>query len=575
MPQDSKLFLDVLLLLAAAIILVPLFQSLRIPAVLAYLVAGIILGPYTPGPVVDQGLLSVFAELGVVFLLFTVGLELPLSRLQSMRRFIFGLGLLQVVVTATVIGVVTYALLGLDSHAALVIGGALAFSSTATVLKLLVERGETVARFGRVAIAVLIFQDLAVVPLLTLLPLLAGDAANLPAALALATAKGVLAIVGIMLLGRYGVRPIYHFVASARSPEVFTATNLFVVLAVGLVTALAGMSMALGAFLAGLLLADTAYRHQVEADIEPFRGLLLGLFFMTVGMSLDLPFMLHQIVAIVGFTGALLAGKGLLLFGLCRLSGVGAANALRVGLLLSQGGEFAFVVINRAVELHIFNGGNGQMLTTVVALSMALTPPIAMLGHRLAESWERRWGREAFRVETSDVKGHVLIAGYGRVGRTVARILAQHGVPYVALDLDAQRVASMRVGGRPVYYGDATHDSVLRAAGVERAHAAVVTVNRPILAQKTVEAIRRHAPHLPIIIRAHDLAQTSRLKHAGASAVVPETIEASLQMAGLALRLTGIPLDAVDSALDELRKDNYDALIEHPAGAEALALGAD
>ncbi|WP_431862241.1 monovalent cation:proton antiporter-2 (CPA2) family protein [Azospirillum sp.] len=564
MIHDTGLLMDVLLLLMAAILLVPLFQALRIPAVLAYLAAGVVLGPHTPGPVVDPALPGVLAEFGVVFLLFAVGLELPLSRLRAMRRFIFGLGLLQVVATAAAIGVAAYTF-GLDSNAALIVGGALAFSSTATVLKVLVERGETVARFGRVSVAVLIFQDLAVVPLLTLLPLLAGDAANLPQALAIAIAKGVAAIVGIMLLGRYVVRPVYGFVASANSPEVFTATNLFLVLAVGLLTAQVGMSMALGAFLAGLLLADTAYRHQVEADIEPFRGLLLGLFFMTVGMSLDLPFMARKAETILALTAALLIGKSVLLFALCRLSGLGTANALRVGLLLSQGGEFAFVVLSRAVGLHILDGEDGQTLTSVVALSMALTPAVGVLAHSLAEAWERRWGAEAFRVETSDVKGHVLIAGYGRVGRTVARILARHGIPYVALDLDAHRVAAMRDGGRPIYYGDATHAGVLRAAGVERARAAVVTVNRPALAEKAVEAIRRHAPHLPIITRAHDLAQFGRLKHAGASAVVPETIEASLQLAGLALRSAGVPADLVDGSLDELRKDNYGALAEGPA----------
>lgn len=572
MLHDTQLLIDILLLLATAIILVPVFRALRIPAVLAYLMAGIVLGPHTPGPVVDPKLPGVFAEFGVVFLLFAVGLELPLSRLQAMRRFIFGLGLFQVVATASAIGAAAYAL-GVDTRAALVIGGALAFSSTATVLKVLVERGETVARFGRVSVAVLIFQDLAVVPLLALLPLLAGDAANLPEALALAIAKGVVAIVGIMLLGRYVVRPVYRFVASAGSPEVFTATNLFLVLAVGLLTGLAGMSMALGAFLAGLLLADTAYRHQVEADIEPFRGLLLGLFFMTVGMSLDLPFMARKVEVILGLTAALLLGKSLLLFVLCRLSGLGTANALRVGLLLAQGGEFAFVVVSRAVGLHILDGDDGQTLTTVVAISMALTPAIGMLAHRLAEAWERRWGAEAFRVETSDVKGHVLIAGYGRVGRTVARILARQGIPYVALDLDARRVAAMRDGGRPIYYGDASHAGVLRAAGVERARAAVVTINRPALAEKAVEAIRRHAEHLPIITRAHDLGQTGRLKHAGASAVVPETIEASLQMAGLALRSAGVPAEEVDGVLDDLRKDNYGALVERPA--EAGMPGAD
>lgn len=310
-----SLLLDVLFLLLAAIVAVPLFQALRIPAVLGYLVAGMALGPHTPGPVVDLEMPQILSEFGVVFLLFAIGLELPLSRLQTMRRYIFGLGLMQVVATSAVIGGVAYGL-GLSAEAALVAGGMLSFSSTATVLKLLVERGETVARFGRISVAVLIFQDLAVVPLLTLLPLLAATGTSIPLALGLAAVKAVAAIGVIMLLGRFVVRPVYHFVASANSPEVFTAANLFLVLAVGWLTAEAGMSMALGAFLAGMLLADTAYRHQVEADIEPFRGLLLGLFFMTVGMTLDLPAMLANAGTILAVTAALLAGKSAMLFAL-------------------------------------------------------------------------------------------------------------------------------------------------------------------------------------------------------------------------------------------------------------------
>ncbi len=334
--HDTALLLDVLFLLLSAIVVVPVFQALRIPAVLGYLVAGMALGPHTPGPVVDLELPQVLSEFGVVFLLFAIGLELPVSRLRAMRRYIFGLGLLQVALTSAVLGGAAY-LLGLSPEASLVVGGMLAFSSTATVLKLLVERGETVARFGRISVAVLIFQDLAVVPLLTLLPLLADPNASIPLALALATGKAVLAILVIMLLGRFVVRPAYRFIASAGNPELFTATNLFVVLAVGWLTAQAGMSMALGAFLAGMLLADTAYRHQVEADIEPFRGLLLGLFFMTVGMTLDLPAMAREAETIAALTGALLVGKSLLLVLLCRLSGLGLATSIRVGLICRRG----------------------------------------------------------------------------------------------------------------------------------------------------------------------------------------------------------------------------------------------
>ena len=567
--HDPRLLLDTLSLLLAAIVIVPLFQALRVPAVLGYLVAGAMLGPHTPGPVVDLALPQLLSEFGVVFLLFAIGLELPLSRLQAMRRYIFGLGLMQVFLTSATIGGVAYAL-GLSVEAAVVVGGMLAFSSTATVLKLLVERGETVARFGRISVAVLIFQDLAVVPLLTLLPLLAGGETSIPQALALAAAKGVAAIVVIMLLGRFVVRPVYQFVASARSPEVFTATNLFVVLAVSWLTAEAGMSMALGAFLAGMLLADTAYRHQIEADIEPFRGLLLGLFFMTVGMSLDLPAMWQRADAILALTGALLVGKTILLFILCRLSGLGLATSLRVGLLLAQGGEFAFVLIGKATGLSVLDYDTGLLLSSSVALSMAVTPLVGAAGQRLAQAIEARLGAEAFGIETNDLKGHVLIAGYGRVGRAVARMLAAHDIPFVALDLDPQRVANARAEGLPVYYGDSSQVGVLRAAGVARARAALITVNRPEMAERAVDSIRRTAPRLPIVVRAHDLGQCATLKDAGASAVVPETIEASLQMAALVLGSAGVDKESIAHSLKEFRDGGYEALSDDPAANPAV-----
>lgn len=557
--HDMRFLFDVIAFLVAAIVMVPLFQVLRLPAVLAYLCAGILLGPHTPGPVIDQHTPQLLAELGVVFLLFAIGLELPLSRIRAMRRFIFGLGLMQVILTAALIAAVSYAL-GVAAEPALVIGGMLAFSSTATVLKMLVERGETVARFGRVSVAVLIFQDLAVVPLLALLPILAGGGTSIPEALGLAAVKAAVAIGIIFALGRFVVRPLYRFVASAKSPEVFTATNLCLVLAIGWITAEAGMSMALGAFLAGLLMADTAYRHQVEADIEPFRGLLLGLFFMTIGMSLDLPFMLSEALAILVLTVGLLAGKAALLFGLCRLSGLGTANALRIALFLSQGGEFAFVVITKATGLAVLDAELGQLLTSVVALSMALTPPLGALAHRLARAVEERWGSETFRIETSDLTNHVLICGYGRVGRAVARVLTTHGIPYVALDLDPNRVAQARQQGLPVYYGDASQHGVLRAAGVERARSAVVTLNRPAAAERAVHTIHEHRPDLPIVSRAHDLGQHDVLRDAGASDVVPETMEASLHMAGLLLRTSGVKADAIDATLQDFRTANYRAL---------------
>ncbi|HEY0837882.1 MAG TPA: monovalent cation:proton antiporter-2 (CPA2) family protein [Azospirillum sp.] len=560
MPHSAFLF-DALFLLLAAVILVPLLQRLRIPPVLGYLAAGVILGPYTPGPVVDLEDTRTLAEFGVVFLLFAIGLELPVTRLRAMRRYIFGLGFLQVLVTSVILGGAAWAA-GLDTAAAVVVGGTLAFSSTATVLTMLAERSETVTRLGRIAVAVLIFQDLAVVPILALLPLLAGDSASIPAALALAGVKAVAAIAVIFLLGRFVVGPAYRYVAAARNPELFTAANLLLVLAVGWGTAEAGMSMALGAFLAGLLLADTAYRHQVEADIEPFRGLLLGLFFMTVGMSIDLPLVGAKAGSILALTFGLLAVKGLVLFGLTLAFGMALPAALRVALLLGQGGEFAFVVFGKAMVLGVVDVEDGQTLLAVVALSMALTPPLAALGRHVAKRVERQWGLERFPVETSDLKRHVVIAGYGRVGRAVARVLSAHDIPWVALDLDPQRVSRARDRGMPVYYGDASQEGVLRAAGIGRAHAAAITLNRPRMAEKAVECIRRTAPDLPIIARAHDLSQRRVLEKGGASAVVPETMEASLQIAGLMLRAAGMTAEGVDQYLVDVRQNNYEALVD-------------
>jgi CPA2 family monovalent cation:H+ antiporter-2 len=555
--HGSEALFDVLSLLLAAVVLVPLFQRLGIPSVLAYLAAGIVLGPYTPGPVVDLEVTRQLAEFGVVFLLFAIGMELPLSRLRTMRRYILGLGLAQVAIsTALILAVALH--FDLDSDAALVIAVTLAFSSTATVLAILVERGEAVAHHGRIAVAVLIFQDLAVVPVLVLLPLLAGDELHVGEALALAGGKVILVMAVIFLVGRFLLRPAYSFIASARNPEVFTAANLLLVLAVAWATGEAGMSMALGAFLAGLLLADSRYRHQVEADMEPFRGLLLGLFFMTVGMSINLPFVAERLWLVLGLTVGTMVLKAAILVLLCRLMRVGGADGLRVGFLLAQGGEFAFVVFGRAIELKILENGLGQALVASVALSMVLTPVLAALGRRLAlrlAPVER--GGAPIPDSASHLSNHVIIAGYGRVGRAIARLLAEHDISFIALDMDADRVAAARAAGIPVYFGDAGRPGVLRSVGISQARAAVITVNEARQAERTIACIRQTAPTLPIVARARDRAQEQVLGEIGATAVIPETVEASLQMAGSVLRQAGIDDEAVEKSLKGYRNRRY------------------
>lgn len=554
---ESLFLIDTLKLLLAAVVLVPLGQKLGIPSVLSYLIAGIILGPYTPGPVVDAEATRPLAEFGVVFLLFAIGLELSFNRLKAMRRHIFGLGLAQVICTG---GLFLGAALGLgrSTPSAIIIGGTLALSSTATVLALLVERNEAVSHHGRVTVAVLIFQDLAVVPLLTLLPLLAGETRHILPALGIAGVKAVAAILVIFLLGRLVLRPAYRFVASARAPEVFTAANLLLVLAVGVATAEAGMSMALGAFLAGLLLADSPYRHQVETDIQPFRGLLLGLFFMNVGMSIDLPFTAGHWAAILGLSAALIFGKALVLLVLGRLGGLSGNDTIRVALLLAQGGEFAFVVFDRAMHLKVIGKADGQSLVTAVALSMALTPLLAALANRLVQRRQKHKATVPLQADHADLSGHVIIAGYGRVGQTIASALKDGGLSTIALDNDATAVIAAHGQGDPVYFGDASQEGMLKAVGIEKALAAVVTVNNPRLAERTVAAIHRMVPALPVVARAHDRKQQDILLAAGASTVIPETIEISLQMAERLMRSSQLAESDIQACLGPRRQSLYD-----------------
>ncbi len=548
-------FHAVLILLLAAIIAVPLAQRLRVSPVLGYLAAGLVVGPFGFAFIEDTGEAERLSQFGVVFLLFTIGLDMPLHRLQAMWRYIFGLGLAQVLVTAGAIGLASVAL-GARPPAALVVGGALAFSSTAAVLQLLGERGELSSRTGRVALAVLLFQDLAVVPLLALLPLLApGGDSGIAQALAMALAKGVAAIALILLLGRLVLRPLFRLSAMTRVRETFAATNLLVVLGLGWATAEAGMSMALGAFLAGLLLAETEYRHQVETDILPFRGLLLGLFFITVGMVIDTPLVLRQWPAVLGLSAALLAGKPAILWALARLFRLDTPVAIRVGLLLSQSGEFAFVLFGIAQSLGILRHEEGNVLVATVAVTMATTPLMASLGRRLAGAFQARQapGAEHLAQEAAALSDHVILAGYGRIGQIVGRMLTEQHIPYVAIEHSVPLVEASRKRDLPVYFGDASRAELLDALGIDRASAAIITLDQPESAERVVASLRRSHPDLRIIARSRDAAHARRLEEAGANDVILEALEPGLQMGAAALRVCGTPGPAIDHALDALR----------------------
>jgi len=555
-PSAAVEVQSVLVLLLAAIVAVPLAQRFRVSPMLGYLAAGMVVGPYGFGFIRDTGEAELLSEFGVVFLLFTIGLDMPLQRLQAMWRYIFGLGLAQVLVTGGAVGLAGYEL-GLTPRAALVVGGALAFSSTAAVLQLLAERGELASRVGRVSLAILLFQDLAVVPLLALLPLLTRDTNDgIAAALGLALGKGVAAILLILLLGRLVLRPLFRLSAMTRIRETFAATNLLVVLGLGWATAEAGMSMALGAFLAGLLLAETEYRHQVEADILPVRGLFLGLFFITVGMVIDTSLVLHHWQAVLALSAVLLAGKPVILWALARLFQLGTPLAIRAGLLLSQCGEFAFVVFGIAQQLGLIERDLGTVLIATVALTMATTPLMAVLGRRLAGAFQVQRAPEAALMaeEAADLSGHVIIAGFGRIGGIVGRMLAEQQLPYIAIEQSVPLVEENRRHGRPVYFGDASRAELLNAAGVERASAALITLDQPEAAERVVAALRRNHPDLRIIARSRDAAHARRLEEAGANAVILEALEPGLQMGAAVLRVAGTPAATIDRTLDALRR---------------------
>ena len=542
MPESGYL-IEVIVILLASVISVLLFQRLQLGSVLGYLVAGTVIGPTGLGLVSDLEGTRALAELGVVFLLFTVGLELPFERIRLMRGRAFGLGAAQVVVTSVAIATVAL-LIGLSGPAAVAVGAGLALSSTAIVLQVLSERGDITTRFGRSAFTVLLIQDLAVGPFLVCVLALGGAAASIPAALGIATLKVAVAVLAILGIGRLVLRHAVLPVAQLRNREIFAALTLLVVLATATLTQLAGLSMAFGAFLAGMLFAETNYRHQVGAVILPFRGLLLGLFFVTVGMSVDLDLIWREGWTVALLVVLLLFGKAALLAGLAWLFGTPGSQALNLGILLAQAGEFGFVLLGVAMASGALGVEDWQLLLVVVALTMVLTPFLGRLGQIVSDRIERR---EAVRVEdqpedAEPLSGHVVIAGYGRVGQAVAARLEAAGVRYIAIDLDPHRIAQARHRGLPVFFGDATRPEILDALDLGRARSLVVTVDSPEAALQLVALVCYIFPDLAVYARARDSEHARELEELGAHAAVPELVETGF-------RLAGSILDAVEDGI--------------------------
>ncbi len=566
---------EIILFLTLAGVLIPLLGRLRINPVLGFLAIGTLLGPYGLASFAAQWPwlswltfdrpedVEFLAELGVIFLMFMIGLDMSVVRLWSMRRLVFGLGGLQVVLTAAAIGMLA-ARFGNGIEASVILGVVLAFSSTAIIMQLLIQRRELGTPLGQSAFAILLCQDLAVVPLLVLISILGSDAGEGSFSILLASAalKGVLTVAALYLVGRRIVRPLFHQIASDRQPDTFTALTLLTTLGVAALTYSAGLSMALGALLAGLIIAETEFRHEVEITIEPFKGLLMGLFFLSVGMGIDLRALIDQPLWIPLSVVGLLALKGLIVAALLRLFGLSWGRATEGGLLLGQGGEFAFIVIGLALSFDLIERPVGQFMLIVVGVSMLVAPLVARLGQSLGDAIDRRIvpARPPEDAVLGELNGHVIIAGYGRVGQMVGQMLAEQGVSFVAIEHDAKTVAQHRKAGAPLVFGDASRPELLRKLHVERARAVVLTMDHTAAATHAVQGIRRIRPGMQVIARARDEKHALLLREAGASIVVPETLESSLKLTGSVLEALGVPPDATTRLLEQERERRIMAL---------------
>jgi CPA2 family monovalent cation:H+ antiporter-2 len=582
-PFEAGNYKELVLFLATAGVIVPIFHRLRISPVLGFLAAGAALGPFGLGRLADTlPWLSWFtianseeaahlAEFGVVFLLFAIGLELSFERLRVLRKLVFGLGPMQVTCCAAAIGAMAY-IVTTDLSASTVIGLSLALSSTAIVVPVLAAQKRLSAPAGRASFAVLLFQDLAVAPILFAIAALGQGPASAPVgSFVTALLQATIALALILGIGRLALRPLFQLVAATHSPELFMAACLLVVLGTSLVAGASGLSMALGAFIAGLLLAETEYRRAIMAAIEPFQGLLLGVFFVTVGMNLDPLRLLEAPLALLSAAFGLVVLKATIVFGLGRLFGLTPAVAAETGLLLGGCGEFAFVTLAMALTVGIGDSSLIQSVLLVTILTMVATPGLSRVGRVLGGALDRP-SRQGPPPEPppSDEANHVIIAGYGRVGQMVGEMLERHGVPFIAIDTDPEVVAAWRRKGRPVFYGDSARPDFLHACGVDRARGLVITLDAPSVIESLVSAVRREHRDVKIVARARDARHASRLYDLGVDDAVPETIEASLQLSEAVLVDIGVPVGLVIASIHQRRDEVRDVLRGSEDGSKQI-----
>lgn len=552
----------VLVLLTASVLVVVLFRSLHLPPLLGYLIVGLAVGPHAAGWVGDGEATRYLGEIGVVFLMFTIGLEFSLGKLFQMRRVVFGLGGLQVVLTMAV-ATAAFIAIGQGPAASIAVAGVLAMSSTAIVVRLLHDRRELEAPHGRETMGVLLFQDLAVVPLLILVPALAGSPETLALDLGFAFAKAAVVLTVLLVFGQRLMRGWFHVVAARRSHELFILNVLLITLALAYVTEIAGLSLVLGAFVAGMLIGETEYRHQVEEDIKPFREVLLGLFFVTVGMQLDLRVVVERIWLVLTLFVVLVIGKGLIAFLASRALGSPVGTAIRTGIALAQGGEFGLVLIALGTSAGVVGTTLGQTVVAAMLLSMFAAPFLIQASDKIVMRLSRsEWMMQSLALHQLAVRSfaaekHVILCGFGRTGQALARFLAQENVGYMALDLDPDRVREADAAGEPVVFGDAARRELLLAAGLNRASAVVITYADADSALRVLHHVRAINANVPIIVRTLDDADLDRLIAAGATEVVPEAFESSLMLASHALVLLGVPVRRVLTRIRAVRDERY------------------
>lgn len=560
---------DILLLLTAAVAMVVLVLRCQLPSILGYLALGVLLGPHGLGLVDNSPQFQYLAEFGVVFLLFMIGLEFSAPLLLRMRGAVFGLGGAQVLLTGAIAAAVALAL-GIGPAGAVVLGGVVAMSSTALVTRQLAHQGELHTRHGRNAMGILLFQDLMVIPLLMLLNGLSGPATTTSVvAVGAVLLRSLLVLIAILAIGRWVLRPLFVTVAGFRSTELFTLTALLVTLGAAGLTHHFGMSLALGAFVAGVMLSETEFRHQLEAEIRPFRDVLLGLFFVSMGMLINLRLLPEIWPWVLLLLAALLVFKFAVVVMLCRLTGATSVVALRTGLVLAQGGEFGFALLALAQQGEVLPADYTQVVLTALLVSMIVAPLLIRTNGALVARWLPRAAAlsaqasaEEIATMAGDQTGHVIICGYGRVGQNIAHLVREAGMPFIALDMDAKLVANAVAQRLPVAYGDAANPDLLKAAGLARAAALLISLDEPDTALRILIQARQFNPSLPILVRARDTAHLASLRAAGATDVIPETMETSLALAFSLLVAVGMPADQARDRLGEVRRDHYRPL--HP-----------